>query len=48
MKLRSCFADSGAVVVTAFIAPYKKDREFARELHVKDGLDFVEVFYYKL
>lgn len=37
------FADSGCVVVTAFIAPYKKDREVARELHVKDGLEFVEV-----
>lgn len=37
------FADSGTIVVAAFIAPYKKDREFARELHLKDGLDFLEV-----
>jgi adenylylsulfate kinase len=37
------FADSGTIVVTAFIAPYKKDRDVARELHVKDGLEFIEV-----
>jgi len=37
------FADSGTIVVTAFIAPYKKDRDVARELHVKDGLKFLEV-----
>ena len=37
------FADSGTIVVTAFIAPYKKDRDVARELHVEDGLEFIEV-----
>lgn len=37
------FADSGTIVVTAFIAPYKKDRDVARELHEKDGLRFLEV-----
>ena len=37
------FADSGTIVVTAFIAPYKKDRDVAREVHVKDGLEFIEV-----
>ena len=30
-------------MVTAFIAPYKKDRDVAREVHVKDGLEFIEV-----
>jgi len=30
-------------VVTAFIAPYKKDRDVAREVHAKDGVDFIEV-----
>jgi len=37
------FADSGTIVITAFIAPYKNDREFARELHFNDGLNFLEV-----
>jgi len=40
------FADSGTIAVTAFIAPYRKDREIARELHVKDGLRFFEVGLY--
>ena len=39
------FADSGTIVVTAFIAPYNKDRDVAREVHVKDGLEFIEVYY---
>ena len=42
-EVAKLFADSGTVVVTAFIAPYKKDREIAREIHAKDGLPFVEV-----
>lgn len=37
------FADSGTIVVTAFIAPYKGDRDVARAVHVKDGLKFLEV-----
>jgi adenylylsulfate kinase len=39
------FADAGTIVVTAFIAPYQKDRDVAREVHVKDGLKFLEVRY---
>lgn len=39
------FADSGTIVVTAFIAPYNKDRDVAREVHIKDGLEFIEVYY---
>lgn len=37
------FADSGSIAITAFIAPYKQDRDVARELHVKDNLEFIEV-----
>jgi adenylylsulfate kinase len=42
-EVAKLFADSGTIAVTAFIAPYKKDRDFARELHAKDGLEFIEV-----
>ncbi|KAG5342908.1 Adenylyl-sulfate kinase [Termitomyces sp. Mn162] len=38
------FADSACVVVTAFISPYLVDRALARDLHVKSGIPFVEVF----
>jgi adenylylsulfate kinase len=38
------FADATAVVVTAFISPYKADRAVARELHEKAGIPFIEVY----
>jgi len=37
-------ADSGLVVVTAFISPYRSDRRRAREIALEGGSDFVEVF----
>ncbi len=36
------FADSGAIVLTAFISPYRKDRAFAKSLLPED--EFIEVF----
>lgn len=49
MKLRSLqvsklFADAACITVTAFISPYRADRNFARELHQKADLGFIEVF----
>lgn len=38
------FADSGAVALTAFISPYRADRDLVREVHDKDKLPFIEVF----
>ena len=40
-EVAKLFADSGKVVMTAFISPYRKDREEARKLI---GNDFVEIF----
>ena len=40
-EVAKLFADSGTIVMTAFISPYKKDRESAREVI---GSDYVEVF----
>jgi adenylylsulfate kinase len=36
------FADAGTIVLTAFISPYREDREFARTIIGEE--DFVEVF----
>ena len=36
------FADAGLITTTAFISPYRKDRDFAREL-LGDGR-FIEIF----
>ncbi|KAL0580331.1 Adenylyl-sulfate kinase [Marasmius crinis-equi] len=38
------FADSTCIAITAFISPYRVDRDSAREMHIKSGLPFVEVF----
>jgi adenylylsulfate kinase len=37
-------ADAGVIVVTSFISPFRKERDFARNLHRVAGLGFVEVF----
>ncbi len=40
-EVAKLFADSGTIVLTAFISPYKEDRQAARELI---GDDFNEIF----
>jgi adenylylsulfate kinase len=40
-EVAKLFADSGTIVMTAFISPYKKDRESARDVI---GSDYIEVF----
>jgi bifunctional enzyme CysN/CysC len=43
-EVANLMADSGLVVVTAFISPYRSDRRRAREIDLEGGSDFVEVF----
>lgn len=43
-EVAKLFTDSCCVTLTSFISPYKKDRNFARDLHEKDNLPFVEVY----
>ena len=40
-EVAKLFADSGAIVLTAFISPYREDRDKAREIISND--DFIEV-----
>ena len=40
-EVAKLFADSGAIVMTAFISPYREDRNSARDVI---GRDYVEVF----
>jgi len=37
-------ADAGLVVITAFISPYRADRELARTIALASGVDFMEIF----
>ena len=42
-EVAKLFAESGAIVATAFISPYRADRDRVRGLMTRDG-DFVEIF----
>jgi adenylylsulfate kinase len=43
-EVAKLFADAGFILITSFISPYRKERDFARRIHSDAGLDFVEVF----
>jgi len=43
-EVAKLFADAGAFTITAFISPYRTDRELVRDLHKKGDVPFVEVF----
>ena len=43
-EVANLMADSGLVVITAFISPYRSDRRRAREIVLEGGRDFLEVF----
>ena len=42
-EISKLFVDAGLLVLSAFISPYRADRDQVRELHRDDGLDFIEV-----
>lgn len=44
IQVSKLFTDSGCITVTAFISPYRADRDLARKLHEQASLPFVEVF----
>lgn len=44
LQVAKLFADAAALTITSFISPYRADRDFARELHTKAGIPFIEVF----
>merc|ERR1711976_737382 len=43
-EVSKLFAEAGAIVIAGLIAPYAADRQFAREIHEKAGLPFMEVY----
>lgn len=43
-EVAKLMADSGLVVITAFISPYRVDRLRAREVALEGGCEFVEVY----
>ena len=43
-EVAKLMADSGTVVITAFISPYRMDRSRAREIALEGNAEFIEVF----
>jgi adenylyl-sulfate kinase len=43
-EVAKLMADAGAVVITAFISPYRMERRRAREIALESDAEFIEVF----
>lgn len=43
-EVAKLMGDIGVITTSAFISPYTSDRDIARDIHVKAGIPFVEVF----
>ncbi|GJJ06384.1 hypothetical protein Clacol_000575 [Clathrus columnatus] len=43
-EVSKLFADASAITITAFISPYRADRDLVRGLNGKDNIPFIEVF----
>ncbi|KAF7298271.1 Adenylyl-sulfate kinase [Mycena chlorophos] len=43
-EVSKLFTDAACITITAFISPYRADRQLARDLHKAASLPFVEVF----
>lgn len=42
-EVAKLFSDSGTIAITAFISPYKKDRDAVRKQHDDMGIPFIEI-----
>ncbi|WP_237055900.1 adenylyl-sulfate kinase [Microbulbifer sediminum] len=43
-EISRLFADSGVVVLSSFISPYRQDRDMVRRIHEENDLEYLEVF----
>ncbi|SHG24790.1 adenylylsulfate kinase [Microbulbifer donghaiensis] len=43
-EISKLFADTGVVVLSSFISPYRDDREMVRRMHVEGDLPYLEVY----
>ena len=43
-EVAKLFADAGLIVITSFISPYRRERDFARRIHKDAGLHFTEIY----
>lgn len=43
-EVAKLFVDTGVIVLSSFISPYREDRDTVRALHEAAGMDFIEVY----
>ncbi|MBQ0795463.1 MULTISPECIES: adenylyl-sulfate kinase [Zhongshania] len=43
-EISKLFVDTGVIVLSSFVSPYRADRDIVRELHDAGDMDFLEVF----
>lgn len=43
-EVAKLFVDTGVIVLSGFISPYRADREAVRELHKADNMEFIEIY----
>jgi adenylylsulfate kinase len=42
-EISKLFVDTGVIVLSSFISPYRADRDIVRALHEEAGMDFIEI-----
>lgn len=42
-EISKLFVDTGVIVLSSFVSPYRADRDLVRDLHDEGGMDFIEV-----
>lgn len=43
-EIAKLFVDTGVIVLSSFVSPYRADRDTVRALHEAAGMEFIEVF----
>ncbi|WP_028079236.1 adenylyl-sulfate kinase [Solimonas soli] len=43
-EVAKLFVDTGVIVLSSFVSPYRADRDVVRKLHADGGMDFIEVY----
>lgn len=43
-EIAKLFVDTGVIVLSSFISPYRVDRDIAKKLHQDAGMDFIEIY----
>lgn len=43
-EVAKLFVDTGVIVLSSFVSPYRADRDLVRQLHQDAGMEFLEVF----